>query len=236
MVPALRLSIQRESCFWKVPLSSKVEFCFSKGPQADIPFFVQSRSRAPITAAIVQNVKAGKVLKIPTSPSSHFPDREAQARETTHPKPCNKLGPNQVETHTCCFQLIHFSSPSPEMLSVSAGPSPAPKQPLSSTAIIQRCCRETCFSRGGRWLFTKSDDNLLGAVLHSLQNTFMSFISPSINVYLSTPYTFYTCQSLSTQCSPMERQFSVVVRAWPLEPNFRGLQPGVKLCGLQRIV
>lgn len=34
-----RFSIQRGSCFWKVPPSSKVEFCFSKGPQADIPFF-----------------------------------------------------------------------------------------------------------------------------------------------------------------------------------------------------
>lgn len=32
------LPIQQGSCFWKVPLPSKVAFCFGKGPPADIPF------------------------------------------------------------------------------------------------------------------------------------------------------------------------------------------------------
>lgn len=122
----------------------------------------------------------------------------------THLKPCNKSGAELgLEPTPTASQLrVGFTSAHPLLRSPLFGQ--PPKQPQSPKAnnpetLLRNICLSHC-------LITVVIIHW-GTVLTSLQNTFRSFISPSIHFYLPTPYTFCTCQPLNVQCSPRERQF-----------------------------
>lgn len=75
----------------------------------------------------------------------------------------------------------------------------------------------------------------LGAVLYSLKNTFMSFISPSSTSTRLHPTLSALVHPLRCRSLPGEAGWGMV-RVWPLEPNCPRLKPGARLCGLWQIM